>query len=439
MPDFRDHVLFNQVEARQMVIENLAAAPTTPAPKKGQKYFDTTTNKEGTYNGTGWDYSGSGAVTSVSGSGAIQSTGGNTPTISILPASGATAGSMSITDYVKLSNAASANTASAIVQRDSSGNFAAGTITANLSGTASNASQLGNQAPAFYLARANQTGNQTASTISDFDTQVRTSRLDQMATPTSPVGFGSQRITAVATPTNDADAATKAYVDAAVSTGNNKGTARVASTSNVNISSPGAAIDGVAMALNNIVLLKDQTTGSENGLYVWNGAAVAMTRATNADTSAEVKSGLFVFVSEGTVNGGNGFTLTTNEPIILDTTPLVLSQTSGAGEITAGSGLTKTGNVLTVGQGAGITVNADDVSVDFGTVVRKASALIGDGSATSITVTHSVNNDNPMVTVKSIATNDVVIPSVKPISTTQVTLTFAVAPTANQYRVTIQG
>jgi hypothetical protein len=164
-----------------------------------------------------------------------------------------------------------------------------------------------------------------------------------------------------------------------------------------------------------------------------------MTRATNADTSAEVKSGLFVFVSEGTVNGGNGFTLTTNDPITLGTTPLVFSQISGAGEITAGSGLTKTGNVLTVGQGAGITVNADDVSVDFGTVVRKASALIGDGSATSITVTHSVNNDNPMVTVKSIATNDVVIPSVKPISTTQVTLTFAVAPTANQYRVTIQG
>ena len=66
------------------------------------------------------------------------------------------------------------------------------------------------------LARANHTGTQAASTISDFDTQVRTSRLDQMAAPTSAVSANSQKITSLATPTADADASTKAYVDTSI-------------------------------------------------------------------------------------------------------------------------------------------------------------------------------------------------------------------------------
>jgi hypothetical protein len=437
---FLDHINLNQSEIRQGVLENLATAPTSPAPKKGQQYFDTTSNKTGTYNGSSWDYAGSGAVTSVTGTSPIQSSGGNTPAISILAASGSTAGSMSITDFVKLGAATASNTASSLVQRDSSGNFAAGVITASLSGTATNATNLGSQAPTFYQARVNHTGTQTAATISDFDTAVRVSRLDQMATPTSAVGFGSQRATAIAPPVSGTDAANKDYVDAAISTGNNKGSARVGSSVNINIAAPGAAPDGVTLTSGvDLIFLFGQTAGAENGLYLFNGAASPLTRTTNADTSAEVKPGLFVFVSEGS-NANNGYSLVTPAPIVLGTTALAFTQTSGAGQITAGAGLLKTGNVLNAGQGAGIIVNADDIAADFATVVRKYTQLIGDGTATSITVTHTCANDNPSVVLKQATTPfSQVWPGVLPISASQVTLTFAVAPTSNQYRVTIEG
>ena len=205
----------------------------------------------------------------------------------------------------KVSNSAttatSANTVSAIVARDASGNFTAGTVTANLTGnvtgnvTGSSGSTTGNAATATALAtartfqltgdveasgvtfdgtgnvslttvigtgaivnadvntsaqiaysklnltngivnadinasaaialsklatdplaRANHTGTQAASTISDFDTQVRTSRLDQMAAPTAAVSANSQKITNLGTPTSNTDASTKAYVDTSI-------------------------------------------------------------------------------------------------------------------------------------------------------------------------------------------------------------------------------
>ena len=103
----------------------------------------------------------------------------------------------------------------------------------------------------------------------------------------------------------------------------------------------------------------------------WTGASATLVRATNADTSAEVRAGLFVFVSEGTANGNNGYTLTTDDPIALDTTALVFVQSSGAGQVVAGLGLTKTGNSIDVGAGAGIIVNADNLQVDTAVVVTK--------------------------------------------------------------------
>jgi hypothetical protein len=437
MANFIDHVEFNQVEARNLVTHKRATPPASPV--QGQRYFDTSLNKEGVYNGTSWDYAGSGAITAIGVDGPITSTGGLTPTIGILPASGSIAGSMSISDFMKLGGSTSANTPSTLVQRDSSGNFAAGTITADLTGTASNAAQLGSQAPAFYQARANHTGTQTAATISDFDAQTRLSRLDQMATPTAAVGFGGQRLTALAPPTNGTDAVNKDFVEALVSTGTNKGTARVASTATVTISSPGAAIDGVALTAGDLVLLKDQAAGQENGLYTWNGAAVAMTRATNADTSAEVKSGMFVFVTEGAVNGDNGFTLVTNDPIVLGTTPLLFSQTSGAGQIIPGAGLSKAGNTLNVEEGYGIFVSGD-IAIDTAIVARKFTQTIGDGTATTITVTHGLNNPIPCVSVCLAASPFTKVePTIAFPTINTASFTFAVAPAANQYRVGLLG
>jgi hypothetical protein len=219
--------------------------------------------------------------------------------------------------------------------------------------------------PVFRSLVANDIPSLLASKISNFDTQVRTSRLDQMAVPTANLNINGFKLTGLADPTNPQDATTKLYVDSAVSTGNNKGTARVATTANINLASPGTAIDGITLANGDLVLVKEQTSGAQNGLYVFNGSASAMTRATNADTNAEVRAGLFVFVSEGTANGNNGYTLITDDPIVLGTTILTFVQSSGAGQIVDGNGLVKTGNVFdVVGTLNRVLVNSNSVDID---------------------------------------------------------------------------
>ena len=207
--------------------------------------------------------------------------------------------------------------------------------------------------------RANHTGTQLASTISDFDSQVRTSRLDQMAAPTAPVGLNSQRITSLADPSTAQDAATKNYVDTQLSGLTSgqvlKGAVRVAASSNITVSGPGATIDGVTMSNGDLVLLTAQTTASENGPYVFNGAASPLTRAANWDTNGEAVKGSYWVVTEGT-KGDSLALLTTDTAVTLGTTPLAFTFISVAGAaiqryevacpaITAGSSAAVTHNL----------------------------------------------------------------------------------------------
>lgn len=174
-------------------------------------------------------------------------------------------------------------------------------------------------------ARANHTGTQTASTISDFDTQVRTSRLDQMSAPTSDVSLNSRKITSLTDGSAASDAATKGQLDAAISALQSglvlKGSVRVATSAQITVASPGATVDGVTMSTNDVVLLMGQSTGSQNGPYVWNGAATPMTRPANFDTSGEAVLGSFWDVREGT--NADTFALMTNDTAVtLGTTSL---------------------------------------------------------------------------------------------------------------------
>ena len=109
--------------------------------------------------------------------------------------------------------------------------------------------------------------------------------------------------------------------------------------------------------------MKNQSTASENGIYVFNGSSSAMTRATDANADAEVTSGMFTFVEEGTVNADSGFVLTTDGSITVD---LLLSfvQFSGAGQITAGEGMSKDGNTLDVNDdNITLEINNDNVRI----------------------------------------------------------------------------
>lgn len=147
----------------------------------------------------------------------------------------------------------------------------------------------------------------------------------------------------VADPTQPQDIANKAYVDAIKQGLDVKDSVRVATTANITLSGT-QTIDGVVLVAGDRVLVKNQTSAADNGIYVV--AAGAWTRAVDANTSAKVTPGMYTFVEEGTANGDYGFTLTTNNPITLGTTALMFTQFSGAGQIAAGNGLTKSGNTI---------------------------------------------------------------------------------------------
>ena len=173
------------------------------------------------------------------------------------------------------------------------------------------------------------------------------------------VDVNNSRISNVTDPTQAQDAATKAYVDAVKQALDIKDSVHVATTANITLSGT-QTIDGIDVEAGDRVLVKNQTAGDDNGIYVV--AAGAWSRATDANISAEVTPGMFVFVEEGTTNGDNGFVLTTDAPITLDTTSLTFTQFSGAGQITAGDGLSKSGNTLSVDDD-NITLVADGTSL----------------------------------------------------------------------------
>ena len=198
--------------------------------------------------------------------------------------------------------------------------------------------------------------------VSDFDAGVRTNRLDQLTQPSAAVGFNGQRITGLADPVGDQDAATKAYVDATAVGLDVKNSARVATTEDITLSGV-QTIDGVGVLAGDRVLVKDQSTASENGVYdVVSGGA--WTRSEDA-VQDELTSGSFVFVEEGSVNGSAGFVVSTANPITIGTTDIEWSQFSGAGQITAGAGMTKSGNTLDVNTASSdrIVINANNIDL----------------------------------------------------------------------------
>lgn len=341
------------------------------------------------YYGTGTGGAGGTAtsVIAIGGSGAFALLSGATFTGSVGLGSSATATTPSLSDdsttvattaYVKGQGYLTANQ-TVTLSGDVSGSGTTSISVTIGNGAVSNA-KLANMANATIKGRATAgsgapedlTATQVktilaiaASDVSGFDTQVRTNRLDQMAAPTAAVSANSQRLTNLADPVNAQDAATKAYVDAARSGLDVKDSVKAATTANITLSGT-QTIDGVSVVAGDRVLVKNQSTGSENGIYVV--AAGAWSRATDADSSTKFTSGMFTFVEQGTTNADSGWVCTTDGTITLGTTAIAFVQFSGAGQLTAGAGLTRTGNTIDVATAdAGrIVVNPD--SIDLATV-----------------------------------------------------------------------
>lgn len=186
-----------------------------------------------------------------------------------------------------------------------------------------------------------------------------TANLNDIASPTVAYSMGNVRLTNLASPTAASDAATRGYVDSVAQGIDAKNSVRVATTGNITLSGT-QTIDDVAVVEGDRVLVRAQDSASENGIYVVGSST--WTRSVDADAWDELPAA-YVFVESGTVTGSNGYLCTVTGGGTLGTTAVTWVQFSGAGEVTAGAGLTKTGNQLDVGAGTGITVGANDVAL----------------------------------------------------------------------------
>lgn len=250
----------------------------------------------------------------------------------------------------------------------------------------------------------------------------------------------SAKITNLPNPTVSGDAANKAYVDAAIEGLAHKDNVRVRTSSNISLSSPGATLDGVTMALNDRVLIAGQTSQAENGIYIYNGAAVAMTRAADGSTGPELVNAI-VPVDEGS-SAGTVWRQTAVNIVLGTTAVLFVAFGTVAAQATESSS-----GVAEIATQAEVDAGTDDLRIvtplklaNSSNRKLKFSQVIGDGSATQFTLTHNLNTRDLQVIVRRESGQfDEVITDVEFPTVNTCVIRFAVAPAASSFKAIILG
>ncbi|MBI5305528.1 MAG: hypothetical protein HY868_25590 [Chloroflexi bacterium] len=413
---FLSNIDLGKNELQNAVVQKLAVAPSSPV--QGQVYYNTADNKTYQYNGSAW--------VSLSEQGVALTS--STPTAETVGATGNVG-------------------AGTLAARDDHRHAMPGLATAGVDG---------------FMPGTDKTklDNATAAATANMLMLRDASGRAQVATPSA-----------------DADIANKSYVDSVAQGLDAKLSVLAVATSNVASLSGTTTIDGVALVASNRVLLTAQTTVSQNGIWVVQSGA--WTRPTDFDSTADVHEGAFVFVEEGTSYEASGWVLSELAGTFPSNTTMTWAQFSGAGQIVAGNGLTKTGNTLDVSvDNSTIEINADALRVKAlgitdshvatankdgaagtasmrtlgtgaqqaaagnhahsGAAFKYAAALVG--GATSEVVTHNLGSRDVIAKVYLVNSPYTEVEcEIEHTSTTQITVKMASAIAAGTYRVVVVG
>jgi hypothetical protein len=487
----------NKNELSNAVIQNLASAPASPVA--GQIYFNTGDGELYYYDGSAWVsvlnesevISGTFAARPAAGTagrlffatdqqimyfdtGSAWLQVSNFGAVTSQTTYGASSGSGSSTDYARADHThgtpSLTNTTPQALAIGGAGAVGTGTAPSREDHTHAMPS-FGNVTSETTFGGSSANGSSTSLARADHthgtpvhdNTAHSAINLNALATPTADLNLNNYKITNLATPTLSTDAATKGYVDGvaeglhihaasyAATTANlnatySNGTAGVGATLTNAGTQAAFATDGVSPSINARILVKNQTTTSQNGIYTLTTVGTVstnwvLTRATDFDTAAEISGGDFTFVDAGSTLANTGW-VSVDEVTTVGTDPIVFQQFSGAGTYTASTGVLLTGTNFTgvVVASGGLSVGASGFELDTTIAVRKYAANVGDGSATTYTVSHNLGTKDVIVSVYDNSSPYAeLICDVQHTSTTAITLLFSVAPTSNQYRVVVHA